>query len=149
MRLSDALENALDHAIDDGSGPGPVVADLDGRSVEVDVVDVDRLGIRVRGVEVQRDRDYDVGGVAERWPSDLRELPDRVEPVEVEPGLGGATLRSRPDERRDDTFVEVEVRGDRARVRRMRAPRGGEREDVEWSVTREQLGRLVDTLDRG
>ena len=144
MSLRDALRDALDEG-----KTGTVEIEAEGRSAEVDVVDVDRIGVQVRGVRVRREQAYDVEAVAEKWPRELRDLPDRVEPVEVDPRLGGAILRSRPDEMRDDTFVEVEVRDDEASVHRLKTQPGGGREKVDWALTRDQLGRMLDDLAEG
>lgn len=145
MRLGEALEDALDRA----DGPGVVDAEVEGHRAQVDVADVDRLGVRVRRIRVERDTPYDVERAARCWPRELRDLPDRVEPVEVDARLGGATLRSRPDEMRDDRFMDVEIRGGTAEVRRRVRSRGGPREDADFTLTREQLERMVDDLARG
>ncbi len=141
-----SVARALDEALDSCTGSGSVDAREGDVSAEVDVVEVDRLGVRIRGITVRRGADHDPEAVARDWPRRLRDLPERLVPVEVDPELGGTTLRSDPDEMRDDTFTEVEVRGAEARVRRFRAPRGQAREPVEWTTTRDGLGRLVEDL---
>lgn len=141
MKLVDALDRELDRA----ARGGLVHAEGDGGHAEIDVVEADRLGVRVRKVRVDATRAHDLRDIAERWPRKLRDLPDRVVPVEVDPRLGGATLRSDPDDRADDTFVEVEVRGASAEIRRLRPAADG-RDAVEWTMTREQLRRLVEAL---
>lgn len=145
MSLRDALERALDSA----ESGDTVQAEHDGATAEVDVAEVDGLGVRIRGLTVRRSAPYDPDSVADSWPRELRALPERLVPVEVDPGLGGATLCSDPDEIRDHTWTEVEVRGAEARVRRIRRPPGGEREERDWTATRDQLGRTVDDLLRG
>ena len=111
--------------------------------------EVGKLGVRVSRIRVEREDPYDVERVARDWPRDLRDLPDRIEPVEVDPRLGGASLRSKPDEMRDDRFIDVEVRDRSAEVRRFTRNRGGERRAADMTLTREQLGRMVDDLVRG
>lgn len=133
------LDAALDAACSGGT------ARTRSADVEVEVVEADRLGVRLRRVRVERAEPHDVESIAERWPRAVRELPDRVQPVEIAPGLGGATFRSDPDDRADDTFVEIEVRGAAAEVRRLRPTPSGRRSE-DWTMTREQLHRLVDTL---
>lgn len=147
MKLGDALNEALDEAPVDGATT--VHAEAAGGRVEIDVVDADRLGVRVSRVKVEREHPYDVEAAAERWTRELRDLPDRVSPVEVDARLGGATLRSRPEEMRDDRFIDIEIRGRTAEVRRHVRRRGGPREAADFTVTREQLGRMVDDLARG
>lgn len=141
MKLTDALDRELDRA----TGGGLVHAEGDGGHAEIDVVETDRLGVRVRRVRVEAPTPHDLDAIAERWPRRIRELPDRVCPIEVDPRLGGATLRSDPDDRADETFVEVEVRGATTEIRRHRPTPEG-RDEVEWTMTREQLRRLVETL---
>jgi len=150
VSLGKALNDALDDAEAPPAGDVRTIEARDGeRAAQVDVHEVDRLGVRVRRIRVEREDPYDVERVAERWPRELRDLPDRVEPVEVDPRLGGATLRSRPDELRDDRFIDIEVRGRSAEVHRHTRNRGGDRESADLTLTREQLGRMVDDLVRG
>lgn len=137
-----SLGRALDRALD-GAQPGVVSAEVEGRRVEAVVVDVDRLGVRLGRVKVSREADYPVETIGQEWPDRLRSLPERVAPVEVDPGLGGAVFRSEPDD--EQGWFEVEVRGADAEVGRRR--RGAEgREAVEFTLTREGLRRLVDEL---
>jgi hypothetical protein len=107
---------------------------------------VDRLGVRVRGVRVDRDADQDVTERARVLPDRLRTLPDRVEPVEVAPSLGGAVLRTRPEDLRGGEYFEVEVGRRSTEVRRVRVV-DGERQPSDFTLTREQLGRLLDELE--
>ena len=139
------LREALDAEIDRAARGGTVHASEGAADAEIEVVEADRLGVRVRRVTVARALPHDPAQVGERWPRTLRDLPDRVIPIEVDPRLGGATLRSDPDDRADDTFVEVEVRGGSAEVRRYRVCPDG-RTPIDWTMTREQLGRLIDAL---
>ena len=148
MSLGKAVDDALD-ALNPDTPSGTVQAEVQGRSAQVEVADVDRIGVRVRRIRVERDRDYDVERIAEAWPRELRDLPDRVVPVEVDPRMGGASLRSDPDEMRDGRFVDIEVRGRVAEVRRRVRNRGEVRDDADFTLTREQLGRMVDDLVRG
>lgn len=144
MNLTDALDAELDRA-----GRGGTVQASDGATdAEIDVVEADRLGVRVRRITVARAAPYDPSEIARDWPRDVRELPERIRAVEVDQGLGGATFRSDPEDRRDDSFVEIEVRGGTAEIRRHRVGAAG-REPLDWTMTRDQLRRLVDTLARG
>lgn len=140
--LAKAFDEALERA-----GSGTVHVDHDGAKATVDVVDSDRIGVRVRRVHVERAHDRDPLEVAADYERGLRPLPERVEPVEVDASLGGATLRTRPDELRDGEFFEVQVRGTRdTDVQRYKAEPGQPREAVDWTLSRDQLGRLVDEL---
>lgn len=137
-----ALDRALDGHPD---APGTVEVAGPSGSAHVDVARAGPIGVRVRKVRVTHDEDRDIAQEAERLGG-LRSLPERVVPIEVAPGLGGAILRSKPDEMRDREFFEVEVDGAReVEVRRRRVTEDG-REAVEWDMTRDGLGRLLDEL---
>ena len=115
-----------------------------GTNAEVDVVDVDRLGVRVREVRVTRERPVDLDTEAHALPDRLRALPDRLAPVEIDPGLGGARLRTRPDDYQRREFFEVDVEPLRTTVRRTRVEDDGTRAPTDWTMTREQLERLIE-----
>ncbi len=140
MRASEALEAALDGA----SGSGRIRATGDDGTAEIDAVAIGPIGVRVREVTVGRDADIDISEEAEALPDRLRSLPHRVVPIEVDPDLGGAILRSRPQDMRDGEFWEVDVRRRRTTVRKQRVREDGHREPAEFALTREQLQRLID-----
>ncbi|TVQ88764.1 MAG: hypothetical protein EA397_16335 [Deltaproteobacteria bacterium] len=137
--------DAIDLALDGVRAGGTAQIEGAGTQTEIEVVESDRLGVKVRRIRVERDRAYDVEALGDRWPKTVRQLPDRLKPVEIEPRLGGATLRSDPEDRVDDTFMEVEVRDRAAEVQRQRTTPAG-REASDWSMTREQLRGLLDAL---
>lgn len=142
-------DEALNRALDARDPDTTAVDVAAGTSrARVDVVEADRLGVRVRGVTVERGEAEPVDGAAERLASRVRSLPERLVPVEVDPGLGGAVLRSRPDEMRGRDFYQLEVDAEGRRgVTRQRPSPGGGREATDWTMTRDQLGRLLDELD--
>ncbi|MDP2313952.1 MAG: hypothetical protein Q8P41_13680 [Pseudomonadota bacterium] len=132
--------DALISGIDRKLAPGVVRVDDDGVSAEVDVVDLDRLGVSVRGVKVRTAGPGDIARQAERLPGALEGLVEKVRPVEVDPALGGAVLRSTPRRRE---YYEVRTDGREVSVEKLRAgPEGRAR--VPFTLTREQLGRLVE-----
>lgn len=136
------LQRALDQHPD---APGTVRVDgEDGGWAEVDVSRVDRIGVRVRELRVGH-APRDVADEAERIARELRDLPDRVVPIEVDRGLGGAILRSRPGDMRRRELHEVEVTPEVTRVRKLRVTDDG-REDAEMDLTRQALGGVLDTL---
>jgi hypothetical protein len=140
---------AVDRALDErNDAPGSVqIEGPDGASADVDVDRAGPIGVRVRRVKLTRSRDVDVVEEAERLADGLRSLPERIAPIEVDPKLGGAVLRSRPDEMRRRGFFEVDVQGPReVEVRRKRITDDG-REDDSWDLTRDGLGRMLDELD--
>jgi hypothetical protein len=125
--------------------PGRVLAERDGWCVEVDVEDLDRLGASVHGIRVRAPHPGSITRQAERFPETMRALPERLVPLEVEPRLGGAVLRSDPEDMRGRDYYEVRTDGREASLGRMRIGPDG-RERIPFTVTREQLGRLVDGM---
>lgn len=144
MGLGRAIDDALEKS---GGASGTIGASADGAQAEVDVIETDKLGVRVAGVRVRRAGDHDVEETARELPDRLRALPERVEPVEVSPGLGGAILRTSPDEMQEDEFFEIGVNGPRDIDLKRYKVEGGERRPADWTMTRRQLGRLLDELE--
>jgi hypothetical protein len=136
-----SLDDALDRL---APGGGVVRVDRGGTSAEVDVIDVDRLGVKLKEVRLNRTVPVDISGEARSLPERLRSLPDRVEPVEVSPELGGARLRTRPEELRGEEYFEVDVEPKRTQIRRTRLAEDGTRTPTDFTLTREQLDRLID-----
>lgn len=137
------LDEALDALGPDGGSAE--IADPRGH-IEVEASEVDRLGVRIEGVRIRFQAPRDVARECERLPGDLRELGEAVAPVEVDPVLGGGILRTRPDDMRDREYFEVGVRPDRAEIRRYRVGADGGRERADWTLTRDQLRRLIDGI---
>ena len=144
MSWRDAIDEALDETprgVVQVSGPG-------GASAELDVQDSGPIGARVRRVRLTHAEDRDIDHEASRLGEALRALPHAVHPSEVAPDLGGAILRSRPDEMRSPDFFEVKVDGPRdVEVRRYRLGDDLDRQPADFDVTREGLGQLLDELD--
>jgi hypothetical protein len=138
------LAAAIDEAIQQGA-TGTVEADAAAGTASVDVVEAGPIGVKVDAVRVRRDGEVDVAEEAEALAERLHALGERVRPVEVEPRLGGATLRTCPEDMRRREFYQVDVTPGESEVRRYRVREGG-REKVDWAMTREQLRRLVDEL---
>jgi len=144
MTSHKAINDALD-ATDDVIGE--VRAEVPGGEATLDVVKVDGLGVKVREVKVRRKNPFDLAAECQALPEKVRSLPHRIQPVEVEPTLGGGTLRSRPEEMRKREFYQVDLTGDRdVGVRRYRVGRNGERKQTDFTLTREQLGDLIDEI---
>lgn len=143
---STKVSNDLDKALDALEGPGVIEVQEVGGKTRVEVVESDRLGVRVRGVHVGHNA-RDMRRVAEVLPDRIHALPGKLMPVEVAPILGGATLRTRPEDMRRERFFEVKVREDGTDIRRYQIS-AGERKSKEWTLTREQLHDLVDEVRR-
>lgn len=140
--MTSAPKRTLDDALDSlAEGSGTVSVDAEGGQAEVDVVEAGKIGVRVKEVRIRRDHPVDVSKEASRLPERLLSLPDPVEPVEVAPELGGATLRSKP---RDGRYFEVGLEPSRTNIRRTRVDDDGKRHDADWTMTRDQLDRLID-----
>jgi hypothetical protein len=137
-----ALGEAAEAAI---QGAGEVtVEDESGRRATLRVRDADRLAVELEGIEVHAPAD--LGDRAGHLARELRPGGERLRAFEVDPRLGGATLRTRPEDIRGGRFFEVDVRPEGTRLRRLRVDDYGGRTAEGFTVTREQLGRLVDTL---
>ena len=139
------LGDVLDRAI---AGPGVVRVEHEGRVAEVEVVDADRLGVRVLRVRIEGSGlagPQAVNDAAARLPEALRGLSERMIAVEVAPALGGAVLRSAPGEVQNREFFEARTDGHVTELGRVRVGSAG-RESVPFTVTREALGRIVDRV---
>ena len=139
---------AIDTALDALDGvAGQVKADVPGGQAVVDVVAVDGLGVKVREVKVARSKPFDLATECAALPDRVRSLPHRIQPIEVDPILGGGLLRSRPDEMRKREFYQVDLVGQKeVGVRRYRVAKSGDREQLDFTLTREQLGDLIDEI---
>lgn len=143
-------QERLDEALDALGQDGGTAVVEDGRGrVEVEAAEVDRLGVRLRSVRVTVRSPRAVVAECERLPRDLRDLGEPVEPVEVDPQLEGGVLRTRADALRDREYFEVGVRPDRTEIRRYRVGSDGVRARADWTMTREQLRRLLDGVRGG
>jgi hypothetical protein len=123
---------------------GAVVVEQEGRRVEVQVLDLDRLGVEVERIKVVG-RGAPLEAVARRLPEALQSLPERMVPVEVDPGLGGAILRTDPRDLRGRQFFEARSDGKSVELERMQGTAEG-REKRGFTLTREQLGRIVEGI---
>jgi hypothetical protein len=110
----------------------------------VEVVRADGLGVRARSVRVEGEPGP-VEARAAALEGRLRALPERLRVLEADPRLGGAILRTREEELVDAEFWEARIDGGATELVRRRLV-GGEREEVDFTLTREQLRRLVDQL---
>ena len=148
------FRKALDDALDaHGAGKGTVEVDAgEAGTASVDVNDAGKLGVRVRKVALDTGKTRDVVEAARQLPDRIRSLGERVGTTEVDPGLGGTILRTIPEDIRqgpggEREFFEIDVHADgKAGVRRQRVQASGDREPVDWDMTRDQLGRLLDEL---
>ena len=141
--------DAIDEALDEREGDKARVS-LGPKHAEIEVGDVDRLGVRVRRVRVSRGAEIDVREAAATLPDRMRTLHEPVIPIEVDGANGRAILRTDPDEMRRREFFEVDVHGSGdIDVKRLKVRDDGERDDIDWTLTREQLGRLLDEIANG
>jgi len=137
-------DETLDDALDALDGAGQVVVNEVGGRTEIDVIEADKLGVRIRELTVGRDP-RDIRVEAEALPKRLRAIPGRVAPVEVDPGLGGAILRTKPESMGRGRFFQIDVRPDQTGIRRFRVSNGN-RTQEDFTLTREQLRDLVDEV---
>jgi len=132
--------NELDKAL----RPGRVR--LGDGKVEAEITEVDRLGVSIEHLQV-RGEGAGVREIAAKVPDALRALPERILPIEVAPDLGGAILRSDPADMHNREFYEARTDGRVVEIERYRCAENG-RERIPFTLTREQLGRVVDGLER-
>ncbi len=138
--MSEDLGRLLDHAI---TGTGTVRVERQGATAEVEVVEADRLAVRILRVRVSGESTRGVRDTAARLPDACRGLPERIVPVEVAPELGGAVLRSAPRDVVDREYFEVRTDGKTTDIERIHAAPGVERHAVPFTLTREALARIV------
>jgi len=138
------MTDPLDQALDEIEGSGTLVVDEASGRTTVDVIDVDRLGVKVREIRVGRGI-RDIATEAASLPARLRAIPARVVPCEVDPKLGGAVLRTAPEHMRRGRFFEVDVLPEETGIRRYRV-RDGERIQEDFTVTRDQLREFIDEV---
>ena len=145
MGLGEKLDKKLD--LPGVTGGSVEVSGADG-SVEVDIVELDGLGAKVDRVRVRVPNPSNLPQQAEQISERVRGLGERLMPVEVDERLQGGVLRSKPEEMRGG-YYEVGLDGSGATVERYGVGEDGLREKQPFTVTREQLGRLVDDLEDG
>lgn len=143
MSLSDALGDKLNLP---GIRTGPVEVEANEGRVQLDLADADRLGAKIDRLRVSVPSAAPLGQQAERICRRVRTLPERLVPIEIDDRLGGGILRSTADEMRNKRYFEVGLDGDGATLERFKARPEGGRERQPFTLTREQLGRLVDDL---
>lgn len=143
--MSDETRKELDRALDGAAGGGSVEVARPGGRAAIDVVEADRLGVKVRRVAVSRERPVAVDVEARRLAERVRALPERLEPVEVAPELGGAVLRTKPEDLRRREFFEVGIAPAETTVTRQRVTDDG-RVPADFTLTRDQLDGLLDEL---
>jgi hypothetical protein len=147
IESGDAAKLAAKGCQSAGTGGEKLTVTSGERRAEVHVIDADRLGVRVRGVRVCRGIAIDVAAEAAALPARTRSIPDPLVQTEVDPGMEYAVLRTDPDQIRHCEFFEVGVYGNgEVDVRRMKVADNGDRERIDWTLSREQLGRLLDEL---
>lgn len=125
---------------------GAIQVSREGGRAVIEATEVGPIGVRVTRVRVERDQPWDIRETAMGLPERVRALPERIAPIEVAPELGGAILRTDPGEYRGGDYFEVEVDARSAEVRRVKVE-GSDRTPGDFSLTREQLGRLLDELE--
>lgn len=138
-------QEALDAALDRAPGAGSVHVDgRDGARATIDVVQAGPIGVRLREVHVDHTEARDVATEARRLCADVRSLGRPILPIEVDPTLGGAILRTTPERQR---WFDVTHTPQCTRVRRMHVGDDSTPTPVDFDLTREQLGDLLRALD--
>ena len=131
---------SLTDEVDKISSPGRHTAAAGGVSAEIDVIDADRIGVVIERVRA-RGRRGDVVERAAAFAERLRPGGQPLTPIEVDATLGGATLRSPPDDRR--RYYEAGVTEDAIELTRQQVGSDGSRQPIDFALTREQLGDMI------
>lgn len=144
MSLRKAMTDALDvHT----GGDGTIDADDELGSASVEVTDVGKIGVRIKRIRVDKKAPIDLKEAAIKIPEGLRSLGEPLKPVEVAPNLGGARFRTSPEEMREGEYFELEItQSGKSDLTRTKVDGEGNREEVDWAMTRDNLGRLLDEL---
>ena len=150
MSLREAIEEALrDIEGDELAGTvGRKVRALHGlKKVELHLLDVDRLAVRARRLRVCRGDPVNVQAEARSLSSGAAAVPEQLVPWEVDTALGRAVLRTGADRLRDRRFFELDVAAEgEFDLQRFEVQDNGQRQRADWTMTREQLGQLVEDL---
>ncbi len=132
------LAGALDHALK----PGRVSVAGDGRAAEAVVVDADRIGVVLEGLRVERTERGLPDALVALPPAVSEALRRPVRLVEADLDLGGGVFRTPVEE---GAFFELRTNGASATLDRWRM-QDGRRARAPWSLTREDLTRLVGAM---
>lgn len=138
---------ALDHAV---QAPGRVEVTHPDAHVEADVEASGPVGIRLRHLKVQpkTDAPVDLHARAADLARRVRPGGERLQPVEIDPVLGGGNLRTAPEDMRGGRYFQVDITpSGEAEVKRLAVdPQTGDRVPEGFDLTRRQLEELIDGL---
>lgn len=138
--LVDDLRRALD-----ASGPGPVELDVHGVPVELEVRRHGPVGVELDGLRL-RPPARDLEQRSRELCAGFRPRGERLLPIELDPALGGAVLRTRPEDIRRGRYFEVNVETEAVEVRRWRRRPEGGREAQPIPLSHEELGDWLEEL---
>ncbi len=145
--MPESLGKAVEEAIEE---TGTITVDTEGRRATIHVVDSDRFSVVVDRLRVE-DRAGGSGKVqqrAERLSERVKPEGRAMRPTEVAPDLGGAILRTAPREKTRE-FYQLEIDSSGAGLSKHRVGSDGKRQTEPFTLTREELGRIVDDMDDG
>lgn len=150
MSAEGKLRERLDRALDRATSPeqsGVVRIEGPDGPAELETHKIESIGVVVERLRVTGAR----GGLPQRAAAvaeALRPQGERLVPVEVDPGLGGEVLRTRPEDMRGGRFYQVDLDPTGATLQRLRrGPQGRVREP--FAVTRDELERMIEGLGAG
>lgn len=130
-------------ALDRDLKAGRVSAGVGDRTVTAEVADADRIGVLLHGLTVERAGRGLPEALAGVPPAVSQALRRPVRVVEADLGLGGGTARSEVEDR---SYFELRTTGAATTLDHWRVAEG-RRERIPWSLTREDLARLVRALE--
>jgi len=138
------VQSPLDQALDAATPDQPVRVRGPGWLADIETRQVGPVGVVIERLRVEG-RHGDLAERASAVAEGLRPQGERLLPVEVDPGLGGAVLRTRPEDMQRGHFYEVGLDATGAELSRHRRTPGG-RVREPFALTREELGRIVEGL---
>jgi hypothetical protein len=127
-------------------GPGKLDVEHRDGTVQVDAVQVGPIGVVVDRIAVKPVNVAPIGARSRRLAQSLRPGGDRLVEVEVDEELGGATLRSHPEDMQGGRFFQVEIDADGAQVTRHKVGADGGRAREPFPLTRDELARTIDQM---
>ena len=147
--LPDPTPRALAAEVD-AKAQGPGVFEVEGAGIraKVTVVDADRLGVTIDRIHLEGEP----GSLAERaraMAEGVRPGGEALHPVEVDPGLGGGVLRSRMGANGDRGYLQLDLDTKSAELSGHQVGSDGSRSPATITLTRPQLGRVIEGMARG
>ena len=140
------MTKPLNDAVDDALEKGTVTIEAGNKKAIVDVTDVDRIGVVVGRIRVEGHTES-LPIESQRLQASLRPNGEPLVTTELDPSLGGSVLRSDPKHMRGRRFFQVAIDPTGSELTRHHVSDDGRRHKKDFSLTRDQLREIIDTMD--